>query len=428
MLLDTIDKLWLRFVPAMFASSLFASFNWFIGTMHIYRSRTILIYFTALVFAFVLGCTITLSISNVDKVCVYNSDALRAASPHSDDNAIFLVILILSAPKNVAQRNALRQTWLNQPKPRFASSKATEVIRNSLDYDEHGFLQQDTLYHQIISLERFKKKLTQRKQNHQLKLDNLKIVHYFAVGTDRLHFIELDALIKERRKHNDLLLLDKLADSYGNLTLKLLQGMSAISNMNSFKYLLKTDDDTFVKLDHLLEELHEYDEFISQKQYSADEPRPDLYWGYFNGRASIKTRGAWKEGNFNLCDRYLPYALGGGYVIANNLVNHIAKQRHTLSRYTSEDVSLGIWLSALRNVYKKHDVRFDTAYMPRKCQSYHIVMHKRTVADMKDLHSGILCAHKSANDSAVQRPAEYFYDWSQTQSRCCDTQHAIIPN
>lgn len=393
--------------------------------MHIYRTRTILLNFTVLVFAFVLGCTITLSISSIDKACVYNGDALQAASPHSDvSNAIFLVILILSAPKHIAQRDVIRGTWLNQPKPKVTSTKATEAIRNSLDYDEQGFLQQDTLYHQIISLERFKKKLTNPKQNHHNKLFNLKIVHYFAVGTDRLQFTELDVLMKERRKYNDLLLLDKLTDSYGNLTLKLLQGISAISNMNSFKYLLKTDDDTYVKLDHLLEELYEYDEFIAHKQYSADEPRPDLYWGYFNGRASIKSRGAWKENNFNLCDRYLPYALGGGYVIANNLVNHIATNRHTLSRYTSEDVSLGIWLSSLRNVYKKHDVRFDTAYMPRKCQRYHIVMHKRSIADMKDLHNGILCAHKSANDSAVLRPVEYFYDWSQTQTRCCDTDSA----
>lgn len=389
--------------------------------MHIYRGRSILIYFTALVFAFVLGCTITLSISNVDKVCVPISDAMQDASRQSDaSNEIFLVIMILSAPTHIAQRNAIRKTWLQQPKPRVPSTAPSEVIRNNLDYNERGFLTQDPLYNQMIALDRFKKQLTEPDERAKRRMLNVKIVHYFVIGTERLEFMARDALFKERTKHNDLLLLDSLTDSYGNLTLKLLQGLTSISNMQSFKYLLKTDDDTFVKLDYLIEDLYEYDGFVNHKHFTANNPRPDLYWGYFNGRATIKTRGPWKENNFNLCDHYLPYALGGGYVISNNLVNYIARNRQTLGRYTSEDISMGVWLGSLRNIYRRHDVRFDTAYMPRKCQKYHLVLHKRTAANMQDLHVGTLCTHKLANDSSVQRPAEYYYDWSQSQTRCCD--------
>lgn len=390
--------------------------------MHIYRGRSILIYFTGLVFAFVLGCTITLSISNVDKMCVPIGDASQAASPHSDtSNEIFLVIMILSAPRHIAQRNTIRQTWLHQPRPRVPSTAPSEVIRNNLDYDKRGFLQQDPLYNQLIELDRFKKQLTVPEERAKRKILNVKIVHYFVIGTEQLDFMSRDTLAKERTKHNDLLLLDNLTDSYGNLTLKLIQGLASISNMQSFKYLLKTDDDTYVKLDHLIEDLHEYDGFVNHKHFTPNGPRPDLYWGYFNGRATIKMHGQWKETNFSLCDRYLPYALGGGYVISNNLVNYIARDQHTLSRYTSEDVSMGIWLSALRNVHKRHDVRFDTAYLPRKCQHYHLVLHKRTTANMKDIYRGILCTHKLANDTSVQRPPEYYYDWTQSQTRCCDS-------
>lgn len=390
--------------------------------MHIHRNRQLLICFIVVVFAFVLGCTITLSLSNVDKVCTYNNDALQAASPQSDvSNAIFLVVLILSAPKNVAQRNVMRQTWLKQIQP-FDSNPTGEVIRNNLEYDKQGFLEQDTLYQQIIALERFKRKLKLPRAPNKRTPINVKIVHYFAIGIEGLEFAEIDALKKERAKSNDLLFLEKITESYGNLTLKLIQGLTAISGIQSFKYLMKTDDDTYVKLDFLIQDLYEYDEHVKRRKFSANEPKPDLYWGYFNGRATIKTKGDWRETNFKLCDHYLPYALGGGYVISNNLVNYIAKNRNELSRYTSEDVSMGVWLSPLRNVYKKHDVRFDTAYMPRKCQNYHLVLHKRTVENMKDLHNGHFCTHKLANDSSVQRPVEYFYDWRESQTRCCDTE------
>jgi len=37
------------------------------------------------------------------------------------------------------------------------------------------------------------------------------------------------------------------------------------------------------------------------------------------------TQGKWAEVSYDLCDRYIPYALGGGYGLGWRLVKHIAR-------------------------------------------------------------------------------------------------------
>lgn len=381
--------------------------------MFFYRNRAFILHLITFGLAFVIGCLITLATVNVKNCQSEIGEQLHPVS------SIFLVIVILSAPKNVVQRDAIRQTWLNlKPKIDKFSHETSSV--NDLEFYKNGFLHQDTVYQQSFTLDHFIKKISTPKTPNQNEL-NVKILHYFAIGSENLPFIESNALAKEHAKHNDLLLLNDLSDSYANLTLKLLKTITAVGNIESFEYMLKTDDDTYVKLDYLLEDLYEYEKSIKHKKTTVNSIKPELYWGYFNGRATIKTHGQWKEANFNLCDRYLPYALGGGYVLSKNLVHFIAENHHTLSRYVSEDISVGVWLSSHRNVYRKHDPRFDTGYLPRKCRNYHIVLHKRTPEHMKDAYRGFLCTFKQANDSRVRRPAEYFYDWARPQTQCCDT-------
>lgn len=389
--------------------------------MIFYRKRTFILNLLAIGLAFIAGCTITLSVINV-KNCKTDFERQQLTSTHNvETSPIFLVIVILSAPKNIDQRNTIRQTWLNL-KPKIDETRDTHLIDtpNSLEFNQNGFLQQDTIDQQSSALEYFKKKMANTLHRPLLDDLNVKILHYFAIGTENLPFIESNKLEKEHSKYHDLLLLNDLSDSYSNLTLKLLKTIEAVSNIGSFEYMLKVDDDTYVKLDYLLEDLYQYDGRIKRKQSTANTIKPELYWGYFNGRATVKSQGQWKESNFNLCSRYLPYALGGGYVISKNLVHFVAQNHKTLSRYVSEDISMGVWLSSLRNVYKKHDPRFDTAYMPRKCKNYHIVLHKRTPANMRDIYRNFLCTFKHANATNIKRPAEYFYDWSTASINCCD--------
>ena len=79
------------------------------------------------------------------------------------------------------------------------------------------------------------------------------------------------------------------------------------------------------------------------------------------GGTTVHRRGKWAEADWFVCDRYVPYAVGGGYVLSADLVRYLNANADLLQRYRSEDVSLGLWLAPLR-IHRVHDPRFDTEY------------------------------------------------------------------
>ena len=160
-------------------------------------------------------------------------------------------------------------------------------------------------------------------------VDKLKVERRFIIGTKGLAPNILKELLNEQTKHSDLLLLDDFADSYSKLTEKLLRTIIWIEDNVDAKFVMKVDDDSFVRLDKLVPSL------------STKEHLGRIYWGFFKGNARIKRAGAWKETKWFLSDHYLPYAVGGGYVISFDLVKFISNNANYLSLYNSEDVSMG---------------------------------------------------------------------------------------
>lgn len=341
------------------------------------------------------------------------------AKPNKSGN-YFLLILILSAPNNHAERNAIRNTWANQ-KPNFINYG--DNIENMMYipiYDSNGFLIQETVERQKLMLGNYKHWITDKTQYSKLDKPQVSIKHVFTIGAEDLTVDQMKLIKVENDEHRDIILLSDFKDEYRKLTQKLIESIREVIDRYHFKYLLKCDDDTYVKLNLLSLDLFYYDNLLMDK-YKNIHPPLELYWGYFNGRAQIKTGGQWKEPNFHLSKYYLPYALGGGYVISYNVAKIIYNNEHTLSTYVSEDISMGVWLAPYRNIHRRHDPRFDTAYMARKCQNYHLVLHKRSAQDMYDIYNGNLCNFKDDNDrSSSRRPKEYFYDWTKNPTQCCD--------
>lgn len=103
----------------------------------------------------------------------------------------------------------------------------------------------------------------------------------------------------------------RFLDSYHALTQKVGLSLEWIDKKVDTEFVLKADEDTFVNLRKLIDVLEQYG--------------PDLYMGYFSGRARVKKTGAWAEPKWNICDYYLPNARGGGYVLGRNAVSFIAR-------------------------------------------------------------------------------------------------------
>lgn len=203
-----------------------------------------------------------------------------------------LVLCILSAPKNLDRRNALRETWLSD-------------------------------------------------------IDQKDILHYFIVGSLGLSPDFLLHLSAEQSKYNDLLILP-MEDSYSQLSYKMLQTFSWLDEQIyaglNFSYMLKCDDDSFVRIDLLKNEINDLQRRIENNNFDDIEDNVQsiniqenmnkkslhTYWGYFKGNANIKLQGKWKETNWILCNNYLPYAQGGGYILSKQLVMYIAKNSDDL--------------------------------------------------------------------------------------------------
>jgi galactosylxylosylprotein 3-beta-galactosyltransferase len=220
--------------------------------------------FSALL-SFIVGCTFTLSFLSLDNCAEKASLRIwynnNTLLERATPNHKILIILIMSSPASAHRRNVIRGTWLS-------------LCKNSSD-----------------------------------------LQYYFVVGSSGFN-AEMHSVIEEEQSfHHDLIILQNVYDDYESLTHKVLEAFVWLDKaVKRFQYLLKCDDDSFVQVNKVVSEL----------QTIKLTKGHTLYWGFFNGRAQVKIDGKWKESDWILCDYYLPYALGGGYVLSQKLVHFIA--------------------------------------------------------------------------------------------------------
>lgn len=237
-----------------------------------------------------------------------------------------------------------------------------------------------------------------------LTLTQSKYKHWFVVGTDGLEVGKKSLLDLENDIFNDMLLLSNVNDSYATLTEKLVASIQFIYSTSNTKFLLKVDDDSFVRLDLL------------ESQLTSLMDGKYIYWGYFSAAAPIKTSGIWEENKWFLCDKYLPYAVGGGYILSNDLIKYINDNSDLLQHYKSEDVSLGTWLAPLK-IKRIHDTRFDTWWKSRGCSESFIVTHKKSPRKMRTIMKNLKDLGKVCVEEKFIRG--YSYNWTVLPSKCC---------
>ncbi|CAN6455233.1 unnamed protein product [Victoria cruziana] len=210
---------------------------------------------------------------------------------------VHLFIGILSATNHFAERMAIRRTWMQ-----YEGIKSSRVVA------------------------RFFVALNGRKEvNALLKLE----ADYFG-----------DVVILPFIDRYELVVLKTVAIcEYG------------VHNLSS-EYIMKCDDDTFVRVDTVLKEI---------KSISSKRP---LYMGNLNlfhkplrvGKWAV-TFEEWPE------EVYPPYANGPGYIISEDIARFIVS-RHTnrnLWLFKMEDVSMGLWVqdfNSSSNVQYSHNWKF----------------------------------------------------------------------
>ncbi|XP_074597406.1 beta-1,3-galactosyltransferase 6-like [Brevipalpus obovatus] len=291
----------------------------------------------------------------IDSSFISSSSSLSPHVSSSSNSQVYLLTLITSSTKSRNRRDAIRNTWLKL------------VGNNSIKY-------------------------------------------YFALGGlgAEISSETLAELKREQEKFGDLLILPHVSDSYNALNKKVLDFFRWSQSKKNYRFLLKVDDDSFVRIDQLYNEL--------KSKYDSDDR---LYWGYFDGRAPIKKQGKWAEENWFLCDKYLPYALGAGYVLSSSLVKYIVTNAHLLQPYQSEDVTIGSWLSPL-NINRVHEPRFDTEYKSRGCSNDFLITHPHRKAEkMSEMYDNLAQTGRLCKTEIMLKKA-YFYNWKSPPSLCCN--------
>ncbi|XP_071506237.1 UDP-GalNAc:beta-1,3-N-acetylgalactosaminyltransferase 2-like [Diadema antillarum] len=151
---------------------------------------------------------------------------------------------------------------------------------------------------------------------------------------------ETKALELEAATYGDLLLLN-VVDTYRNIPSKMLQFYEWLVQLNHIEYAIKTDDDVFMNIDHIMQH------FTMNKF-----PEPKLWWGQFRTGWTVEHHGKWAEHDYQ-SPVYPSFACGSGSLMSMDLVRWIASNSRHLHRFQGEDVSLGIWLAAVQPSY--HD-------------------------------------------------------------------------
>ena len=167
----------------------------------------------------------------------------------------------------------------------------------------------------------------------------------FAMGNRTLSPDKKLEYIKENETYGDIIFIDapEGTDALTNKTLSLF--IWAYRHVN-YKYLMKCDDDTYVFITPLLAEL---------KKRPTTE---NFYYGRI-APTNIPIRGKvkWADNDWDLGPYYIPFALGGGYIISHDLVALLSEQSPHLKWHVNEDTAVGAWLSAF-DIERRTDDRF----------------------------------------------------------------------
>ena len=116
----------------------------------------------------------------------------------------------------------------------------------------------------------------------------------FPIGIKNIEQERLSKLKAENETFGDLVYLSEITESYEKLARKTAESINYAVKSYNFEFLLKVDSDSFVRVGAVMKSLR-------------DIAHPRLYWGFLDGRAKPFRTGKWKEVDWILCDRYLPY-------------------------------------------------------------------------------------------------------------------------
>ncbi|KAJ8391694.1 hypothetical protein AAFF_G00086440 [Aldrovandia affinis] len=214
----------------------------------------------------------------------------------------------------------------------------------------------------------------------------------FLIG-QRLEVGISPEILQEQQAFGDIL-VGNYADSYRNLTLKVMHGLKWAAENCGPQFILKTDDDCFVNTDYLPRFLAEFNSmktglyagslFAPGKRQVIRDPLSKWYVSWDDFRE----------------EEYPPYASGIGYILSTDVVRRILKAAESVPPVPMEDAYVGILakeagvpvVSSAR--FTKHNVNW------RVCNyRYLMVIHHLDVTELKVAQENMIKARTACSQT-----------------------------
>lgn len=250
---------------------------------------------------------------------IVNIEALKS-TPLSPDRQLDLFIGVFSTANNFKYRMAVRRTWMQYPEVRSGS-----------------------------------------------------VAVRFFVGLHKNQIVN-EELWDEARTYGDIQMMP-FVDYYSLITWKTLGICIFGAEIASAKYIMKTDDDAFVRVDEVLASLKRINAesgLLYGLVNSDSQPHrnPDSKW--------FISMEEWPE------DNYPTWAHGPGYVVSSDIAKTISKKykEGSLKMFRLEDVAMGIWIENMKREGRDILYEKDDRIHIEGCKDDYVVAHYQGPREM----------------------------------------------
>lgn len=190
----------------------------------------------------------------------------------------------------------------------------------------------------------------------------------FFTGLHKNEHVNME-LWREAQLYGDIQLMP-FVDYYTLITLKTISICIFGTKIVPAKYIMKTDDDAFVRIDEVISSLKKSnsDGLLYGLISFQSSPHRDKDSKWFISR---------KEWPF---DMYPPWAHGPGYIISRDIAKFVVRghQELTLQLFKLEDVAMGIWIQQYKNSGQQVNIVTDDRFYNEGCDADYVLAHYQT--------------------------------------------------
>ncbi|KAL2474976.1 putative beta-1 [Abeliophyllum distichum] len=254
------------------------------------------------------------------------------------------------AIKGDVEVHSVYATSLPTSHPSFSTNKVLEFFEK---WRSHPIPQDNIqLFIGVLSAtNHFAERMAIRKtwmQSLAIKSSKVAVRFFVALNARR----EVNAILKKEAAYFGDTVILPFMDRYELVVLKTIAICEfGVQNVTA-AYIMKCDDDTFIRVDTVLKEIE------------GVPPRRPLYMGNLNLHHRPLRNGKWAVSYEEWPEEiYPPYANGPGYIISSDIAKYIVSQHanRSLWLFKMEDVSMGMWVeqfNGTKNVQYSHNWKF----------------------------------------------------------------------